>query len=132
MSKNGKNPKSFKGKQALAIHHLTSGRSMTETAKLLGVTRQTIGNWMRDPNFNKSLHDLQSKRIDELTMMHQSQDLPVFEFFKSIMQDPAVPYRDRIRAAIEIRNESHNLKMIRDFDLRLRELQEVVEEQERK
>lgn len=132
MSKNVKKIKSLTGKQSLALYYLTSGRSITRTAKSIGVTRQTIGNWMKDPVFHKALNDLQSKKIDELTLMHQSQDMKIFELLKSIMEDPKAPYRDRIRAAIEIRNESHNLNMNRDFDLRLRELEEVVKEQEKR
>ena len=40
-------------KQVLAIPHLVSAKSVSETAELIGVNRTTIYRWMDDPTFRE-------------------------------------------------------------------------------
>ncbi len=45
--------KDLSEKQVLAIPHLVSAKSVSETADLIGVNRKTIYRWMDDPTFRE-------------------------------------------------------------------------------
>ncbi len=45
--------KELSEKQVLAIPHLVSAKSVSETAELVGVTRRTVYRWMDDPTFRE-------------------------------------------------------------------------------
>ena len=54
MSPNATNSeKELSERQVLAIPHLVSAKSVSETADLIGVNRKTIYRWMDDPNFRE-------------------------------------------------------------------------------
>ena len=40
-------------RQVLAIPHLVSAKSVSETAELVGVNRRTVYRWMDDPTFRE-------------------------------------------------------------------------------
>ena len=45
--------KELSERQVLAIPHLVSAKSASETAELVGVTRRTVYRWMDDPTFRE-------------------------------------------------------------------------------
>ncbi len=51
-------------RQLLAVHLLLSGGIVTATAKVVGLTRQTLHNWRRQPLFRREMatqrHDHQA------------------------------------------------------------------------
>jgi hypothetical protein len=46
-----------------AATHLASGRSGVETAKLVGVTAETVSRWRKDPNFVAHLNGLKGEAL---------------------------------------------------------------------
>ena len=46
---------------------LFSCRSQTEAAKVLGVTKQTVSNRMKDPNFKKQLGEYRKQRLETVS-----------------------------------------------------------------
>lgn len=55
-------------KQRLAIEHLLNGESVTETADAVGVSRQTLYEWQRQPMFH---HELELQRADRQTTFRE-------------------------------------------------------------
>ena len=47
--------KELSERQELAIPHLVSAKSASETADLVGVNRKTVYRWMDDPMFREEL-----------------------------------------------------------------------------
>ena len=56
--------KELSEKQVLAIPHLVSAKSASETADLVGVNRRTVYRWMDDPTFREE-YDRQRDAIAE-------------------------------------------------------------------
>ena len=109
MTNNGKNP-SLKPIQRLAIHHLANVKSYSDTASLLNVSRQTIGNWMGNDLFANELKKIERKRITQLAKMYQEAEVSSFKILKGIMEDENAKDADRIKAAKGINHGSYRFK----------------------
>jgi len=110
VSNNGKNPNNLRPIQRLAIQYLANGKSNSETARLLNVTRQTIGNWMGNDLFVNELTKAEKNKITQLVKMYQDAEVSSFKTLKEIMEDENAKDADRIKAAKEINHGSYRLR----------------------
>jgi hypothetical protein len=67
---NGEAERELSAQQALAVDLIAAGRSLTEAAALVGLTRQTLSGWNQTPRFRAALNmrceELWSASADQL------------------------------------------------------------------
>jgi hypothetical protein len=67
---NGEAERELSAQQALAVDLIAAGRSLTEAAALVGLTRQTLSGWNQTPRFRAALNmrreELWSASVDQL------------------------------------------------------------------
>ena len=121
MSKNDKN--TLRPVQWLAISHLASGKTHSETAALVDVSRQTIQNWLNGDLFRQELKRVEKKRLNQLVRKYQEAQNRSFEVLKTIMNDENAKAYDRIRAAVEINKGARWFRELQEFEERLSSLE---------
>jgi len=116
--------------QELAVTHLANGKTITETADLLGVSRQTIHNWIKDYTFAQQLKDLQREHVDEIAKRYSSAELESFEVRRTILLDETATNSDRLRAAKDISTTAIQYRETLDFQERLQKVEDTVKKQD--
>lgn len=123
MESNGKKGKVLKPRQQLAINHLSNGKNLSETARLVGVSRQTVGTWMRSAAFQQAVNAALDKKRAELQARYQAAEPGIFDFWNKVMNDESAKLSDRLLASRLIVNQSHLFPERRDNE-RLEKLEE--------
>ncbi len=114
-------------KQISALPFLLEGKTQKETASLLGVSRQTIGNWMKDRDFKAALKKRQMERIDQLSQKYQRAEDSAFDVVISILTNIEAKNIDRLRAAELIQKESHQYTYFQNLVVRIEEIEDWMD-----
>jgi hypothetical protein len=91
---------SEKHQKALAL--ILSGDSIPTAAKKMGLRRETVWKWTKDPNFATELDRLRQESISALQLEFREASLEAAQTLRNIMNDPEQKATDRIRASIAI------------------------------
>ena len=86
--------------RALAL--LVSGHNMTDTAKMLGVRRETVWRWTKEPEFVTEMARGRESAMDALAVILHESALEAAEVLRSVMKDEDANPNTRIRAAVAI------------------------------
>tara|TARA_R100001082_G_scaffold108120_1_gene82943 strand:- start:325 stop:711 length:387 start_codon:yes stop_codon:yes gene_type:complete len=86
--------------RALAL--LVSGHNMTDTAKMLGVRRETVWRWTKEPEFVTEMARVRESAMDALSVILHESALEAAEVLRSVMKDEEANPNTRIRAAVAI------------------------------
>jgi len=107
--------------RALAL--LAGGRSDTEAAEALGVSRSTVWKWRTDPAFAVELEKVREKRIQDATARLDALVADAVEVLAIVLRDAEAPTMLRLRAAAEVLDragllagEAAQRRMRREFD----------------
>lgn len=123
MTKNVKRKPKDRGRKDQAIFYLTLGKGISETADLVGVTRQTIRNWLNSSEFYEEYVKAERKRLNQLGNIYNRADKASFDILNKIMGDENANNSDRIRAAIEIQKQSFRVREFLILEERLARLE---------
>ena len=91
--------------QEKALVHLSAGLTPTAAAKIAGVHRNTIHNWLRSSVFADALRQYQHDRVLAWRGEAQSLDSLALGAIQTILSDPNVPADVRLQAALSIRGQ---------------------------
>tara|TARA_R100000655_G_scaffold30871_1_gene62005 strand:+ start:879 stop:1265 length:387 start_codon:yes stop_codon:yes gene_type:complete len=86
--------------RALAL--LVSGHNMTDTAKMLGVRRETVWRWTKEPEFATQMARVRESAMDALEVVLHESAIEAAEVLRSVMKDEGASPSTRIRAAVAI------------------------------
>ena len=86
--------------RALAL--LVSGHNMSDTAKMLGVRRETVWRWTKEPEFATEMARVRESAMDALSVILHESALEAAEVLRSVMKDEDANPNTRIRAAVAI------------------------------
>lgn len=86
--------------RALAL--LVSGHNMSDTAKMLGVRRETVWRWTKEPEFITEMARVRESAMDALSVILHESALEAAEVLRSVMKDEEANPNTRIRAAVAI------------------------------
>ena len=90
-------PKPLSAKQLRAVLELANGKTQAETAKIVGVSPQTVCKWASMPEFQNLLQDLIAQRTMTADDYLQSKRMQAVRVLTSLMQN--APPATRLRAA---------------------------------
>lgn len=109
MSKNDKkSKKGYRLKQTLVLNLLLEGKSYVDAARSVGVTRQTIGNWMHDSRFRATFNRMQKKRMEQITKKYRVLEDKSFEVITNLLDDPTLNPSIKLRAAEIVQREARH------------------------
>ena len=91
---------SEKHQKALAL--ILSGDSIPTTAKKMGIRRETVWKWTKDPNFATELDRLRKEAVSAIQLEFREASLEAAQTLRDIMNDPDQKASDRIRASLAI------------------------------
>ena len=86
--------------RALAL--LVSGHNMSDTARMLGVRRETVWRWTKAPEFVTEMARVRESAMDALAVILHESALEAAEVLRSVMKDEEANPNTRIRAAVAI------------------------------
>ena len=86
--------------RALAL--LVSGHNMSDTAKMLGVRRETVWRWTKEPEFATEMARVRESAMDALSVILHESALEAAEVLRYVMKDEDANPNTRIRAAVDI------------------------------
>ena len=119
-------------KKEIAAFHLIKGDSKTETARKVGVTRQTVTIWCKQPEFKALLRQKRREHWDKMYDKAIANVSPAIEVLTKIMKDKDGDPNTRIRAAKEILHYgigSLDLRKIRDHTQQVHDEMDVKREE---
>jgi hypothetical protein len=112
-------------RKAQAIQLLTTGNSVSETARIVGVHRSTIHRWLSDPDFSRVLAERRAEFID------QTFDLQLFASLQATRKLLQLMESDDQRMAFWSARTLLPLKdafMRIDHERRVRSMEDVLDE----
>ncbi len=90
-----------------AIEGMSAGKSKTDIALSLGVTRKTLYAWIDDIDFKAELNVLLEANRHSNQEFLRSLTTKALTTIESIMTDEASPAKDRLNAAIKVLELTH-------------------------
>ena len=116
-------------KQQKALEVLIISGNVSEAAEAAGVTRQTIYTWKEEhETFKSSLNQGSTKIVNELSSRLNSLGQLAVTVLQKTLEDPNTPAYARIRAADIVIGRMLQIREITDFERRISELEEKVNE----
>ena len=86
--------------RALAL--LVSGHNMSETAKMIGVRRETVWRWTKTPEFASEMARVRESSMSALEVILHESAIEAAEVLRAVMKDEDANPNTRIRAAVAI------------------------------
>ena len=113
--------------QTRALTLLLNGKSVSETAELVEVSRSTVYNWMADPTFRDELQQAQRAVVQEAITYLANSSMEAAQTLIKIANAPEVPASVRLQAIKMILFDAIRLRQSADFYARLEKLEGHVE-----
>ncbi len=88
-------------KQHIALDFMIMGKSPSEVAAAVGVCRETVWRWTKDPDFAAALADARTERRERLQVAIEDAAVRAAEVLAAGLDD-SVPWNVRIRVAESI------------------------------
>ena len=115
-------------RQRKAIEALLFTPTITAASETVGVTRNTIYRWLRDPTFASELQRVQSDRFAQTTRAAVDAMTSAIDTLKNIAGDAKAPAGARVSASRAILECAARLTEIAALNERLSKLEELLEE----
>lgn len=104
---------------------LTTGE-VRAAAREVGVTRETVHRWLRDPVFLAAVRDAEAAAIDALSRQLVQLGTTAIATITAAMTDPATPAATRVRAADVALNRLLQLRELAQLEARVQALEHAV------
>ena len=113
----------FDRKQEEAIAALLTQRNIEEAAKAAGIAANTLLNWMKVPEFQKSYREARRAAFGQaIARLQQGTSAAATTLLKTMI-DPATPASVKVRAAEAIFNHAAKAIEIEDIEARVAALE---------
>jgi len=93
----------FTSVQQHALALMSAGGTAVAAAQAVGVHRNTIGNWLRLPEFREALARAADGQAQAWTRQVESLSAQAVDAIRLILADPLTPPATRLRAALAVR-----------------------------
>jgi len=114
-------------KKEAAIAALLTHRNLEEAAKSVGITANTLLNWMKVPEFQTAYREARRLRFGQcIARLQQGSSAAATTLLKTII-DPNTPASVRVRAAECILNHAGKAIEIEDIEVRVSALEQAAE-----
>lgn len=113
--------------QLKAINFILEGSSMESAAKKSGVSRSSIYNWLKEDTFRERLKkERNSLFLESLDLLKQA-NLKAVEVLIKLLNSK--DEKNQRLAAKEIINMSMKVAEIRDFEIRISRIEDIIREE---
>jgi transposase-like protein len=120
----------FERKQEEAIAALLTQRNIEEAAKAAGIAANTLLNWMKVPEFQKSYREARRAAFGQaIARLQQGTSAAATTLLKTMI-DPATPASVKVRAAEAIFNHAAKAIEIEDIEARIAALESSAADQQ--
>ena len=126
MSRNVTPQPSLTGKQRKAVEALLATGEITAAAKEVGVARETLQRWLKQPAFSHAVKEAEAKAIDDLSRMLVRLGRTATATLAKAMTDAATPMSTRVRAADVSLSRLLQLRELATLEARVTELEQSV------
>jgi len=117
----------FERKQEEAIAALLTQRNVEEAAKSIGISANTLMNWMKRPDFDAAYREARRLAFRQsISRLQQASSAAVTTLLK-VMVDPTAPHSTRVRAADSVLDHSAKAIELEDIEARVAELERAAE-----
>jgi transposase-like protein len=117
----------FGRKKEEAIAALLSQRNVEEAARAVGISPNTLLNWMKLPEFEKEYRAARRASVSQTNARFQQTTGAAASIIMKLMVDPKVVDSVRLRAAEYVVNHSAKALEIEDVEVRVAELERAAE-----
>ena len=116
----------FERKQEEAIAALLTQRNIEEAAKAAGISPNTLLNWMKVPEFQKSYREARRAAFGQaIARLQQGTSAAATTLLKTMI-DPSTPASVKVRAAEAIFNHAAKAIEIEDIEARVTAIEASV------
>jgi hypothetical protein len=116
----------FGRKKEAAIVALLTQRNVDEAAKSVGISANTLLNWMKLPEFQEAYRDARREAYGQAIARLQQGTSAAATTLLKVLIDPGTPASVKVRAAEAIFNHSAKAIEIEDIEARVRALEEAA------
>ena len=118
----------FGRKKEEAIAALLTQRNIEEAARAIGITSNTLLNWMKVPEFEAAYREARREAFDQsIARLQQGTSAAATTLLKTMI-DPNTPASVKVRAAEAIFNHAAKAIEIEDIEARVSELERTTGE----
>lgn len=105
---------------------LTTGE-VSAAAREVGVTRETVHRWLRDPVFLQAVREAETEAIDELSRLLVRLGRTAVATIAKAMSDPVTPAATKVRAADVALSRLLQLRELAQLEARVQALEQAAE-----
>jgi hypothetical protein len=116
-------PPALSPKQHRAVEALLTTGEISAAAKEVGVTRETLHRWMKQPAFLDAVREVESRTLDDLSRLLVRLGRTAIATLAKAMNDPAAPYSTRVTAANASLSRLLQLRELATLEARVRTLE---------
>jgi transposase-like protein len=100
-------PESLSAPQAHVVAALAQGRTVTAAAQAAGINRNTIYNWLDQPEFKTAVEAAEHEYVAILTDGMRDLAAQALETLRNLLEDPKTPPAVRLKTALAILQRPH-------------------------
>ncbi len=124
-------PGELTGKRRRAVEALLATGEVSAAARDVGIHRDTLHRWLRQPLFLQAVRDAEAAALDELSRLLVRLGRTAAATLAKAMSDPAVPWSTRVRAADASLGRLLQLRELATLEARVTELERLSGLEER-
>ena len=113
-------------KQRKAVEALLTTGDVSAAAKEVGIVRDTLYRWLKQPVFAQAVREAEASAIDDLSRLLVRLSRTATATLGKAMTDPVAPYTTRVRAADVTLNRLLQLRELATLEARVTELERSV------
>ena len=122
----------FGRKKEAAVAALLTQRNLDEAAKAVGISTNTLLNWMKVPEFQKAFRDARRQAFSQSIARLQQGTTAAATTLLKMLIDQSTPPAVRARVADSIFNRAAKAIEIEDIEARVSELERATESTRRR
>ena len=119
-------PHELKPKQRRAVEALLTTGEVSAAAQSVGVSRETLYRWLRQPVFHQAVRQAEAQALDDLSRLLVRLGRTAVATLAKAMSDPTVPPASRVRAADAALSRLLQLRELATLEARLTALEEAA------
>ncbi len=119
-------PRELKPKQRKAVEALLTTGEVSAAAQSVGVSRETLYRWLKEPAFHQAVRQAEARALDDLSRLLVRLGRTAVATLAKAMSDPTVPAASRVRAADAALGRLLQLRELATLEARITTLEEAA------
>ena len=119
-------PHELTPKQRKAVEALLTTGEVTAAAQSVGVSRETLYRWLKQPLFHQAVRHAEAQALDDLSRLLVGLGRTAVATLATAMSDPTVPAASRVRAADAALGRLLQLRELATLEARITALEEAA------